>query len=264
MDSRFREDITFTGSQKSKTFCAQELSVLCVFVKNNMVKRHLKRINAPKTWKIQRKGVKFITKSNPGGMSKGLTVPVSNILKFDLKLATSVKEVKHLIFEGLVLVNGKKITDYRHPVCFTDVVSIPQIDKNYRLVMDTNGILRLLPVTKEEAGLKITKIIGKTFVNGKLQLNLIDGRNVFFDKHHYKVKDSLLLTMPEQIVKEHLSFEKGALVVLYQGKHIGKMGKISDVKKDSIIVKTKDEEFETKTDYALVVGKEHPLVKMTL
>ena len=229
-----------------------------------MVKRHLKRINAPKTWKIQRKGVKFITKSNPGGMAKALTVPISNVLKFDLKLANSVKEVKHLIIEGSVIVNGKVITDYRHPLCLTDVLSIPKIDKYYRLVIDTNGILRLATITKEESSLKITKIIGKTFVNGKMQLNLLDGRNVLFDKHHYKVRDSLLLTMPEQIVKEHLSFEKGAMVLLYQGKHIGKLGKIVDVKKDSIFVKTNDEEFETKTDYALVVGKEHPLIKLTL
>jgi small subunit ribosomal protein S4e len=229
-----------------------------------MVKRHLKRINAPKTWKIQRKGIKFTTKSNPGGMSKNLTIPVANILKFDLKLANSVKEVKHLIFEGLIFVNGKKITDYKYPLCFTDVLSIPKIEKYFRLIIDTNGILRILPITKEESALKITKIIGKTFVKGKMQLNLIDGRNVFFDKHHYKVKDSLLLTMPEQIVKEHLSFEKGALVLLYQGKHIGKIGKVNDIKKDSIMVKTKDEEFETKTTYALVIGKDQPLLKMTL
>lgn len=229
-----------------------------------MVKRHLKRINAPKTWKIQRKGIKFTTKSNPGGMPKRLTMPVANVLKYELKLAHSVKEVKHLIFEGLVFVNEKKVTDYKHPLCFTDVLSVPKIEKYFRLIIDSNGILRLLPITKEESVLKITKITGKTFVKGKMQLNMMDGRNVFFDKHHYRVKDSLLLTMPEQIVKEHLSFEKGALVLLYHGKHIGKIGKISDVKKDSIMVKTKDEEFETKTEYALVIGKEHPLLKMTL
>jgi small subunit ribosomal protein S4e len=227
-----------------------------------MVKRHLKRINAPKTWKIQRKGIKFTTKSNPGGMSKALTMPVANVLKYELKLANSVKEVKHLIFEGLVLINGVKLTDYRHPLCLTDVISIPKVEKYFRLIIDTNGILRLLPITKEESLLKITKIIGKTFVKGKMQLNLLDGRNVLFDKHHYKVKDSLLLTMPEQIVKEHLSFEKGALVLLYQGKHVGKIGKINDIKGDNIIIKTKDEQFETKTEYALVIGKEHPLLKM--
>jgi small subunit ribosomal protein S4e len=229
-----------------------------------MVKRHLKRINAPKTWKIQRRGIKFTTRSNPGGMAKGLTMPVANVLKYELKLANSVKEVKHLIFEGMIFVNGKKVNDYKYPICLTDVLSIPKIDKYYRMTIDVKGILRLLPISKEESGLKITKIIGKSFIGGKMQLNLLDGRNVFFDKHHYRVKDSLLLTVPEQIVKEHLPFEKGALVLLYQGKHIGKVGKISDIKKGSIIVKTANEDFETKTGYALVIGKEHPLLKMVL
>ena len=248
MDSRFREDIT-----KTSFFC-----------KKFMVKRHLKRINAPKTWKIQRKGIKFTTKTNPGGMSRSMTMPVANVLKFELKVASTVKEVKHLIFTGEVFVNSKKVTDYKHPVCFTDVLSLPRIEKYYRMLIDTNGILRLVSITKEESVLKITKITGKTFIKGKMQLNLLDGRNVLFDKHHYKVKDSLLLTLPEQIVKEHLSYEKGALVLLYQGKHIGKMGKITDIQKDNIIVKTKDEEFETSKEYALIVGKEHSLLKMTI
>jgi small subunit ribosomal protein S4e len=229
-----------------------------------MVKRHLKRINAPKTWKIQRRGIKFITKSNPGGMSNTLTVPISNVLKYDLKLANSVKEVKHIVFSGDISVNGRKITDYRHPLCFTDVLSIVKLDKYYRLLIDANGILRIVPISKDESTLKITKIIGKTLMHGKMQLNLFDGRNVLFDKHHYKPKDSLLMTMPEQIVKEHLAFEKGALVLLYQGAHIGKVGKISEIKENSIFVKAKDEEFETKADYALIIGKDTPLIKIVV
>jgi small subunit ribosomal protein S4e len=228
-----------------------------------MVKRHLKRINAPKTWKIQRRGIKFTTKTNPGGASAQLTMPVANVLKYELKVANSVKEVKHLVSTGEVLVNGKKISDYRNPVCFTDVISLPKANKNFRMIIGTDGILRFIPVSKEEASLKVVKIIGKTMVNGKVQLNLLDGRNVFFEKHHYKVKDSLLITIPDQLVKEHLTFEKGALVLLYKGKHIGKIGKIQEIKGNSIFVKTKTEDFETSTDYALVIGKEHELVKMS-
>lgn len=228
-----------------------------------MVKRHLKRINAPKTWKIQRRGIKFTTKTNPGGMARGLTMPIANVLKYELKVATSIKEVKHLVNAGEVLVNGKKINDYRNPVCFTDVVSLPKASKHFRLIIGTDGILRLIPITKEESTLKVSKITGKTLVKGKTQLNLLDGRNIFFDKQHYKVKDSVLITLPEQVVKEHLTFEKGALVLLYQGKHIGKIGKVHDVKGNSIFVKTKSEDFETNTAYALVIGKDHALVKMS-
>jgi small subunit ribosomal protein S4e len=228
-----------------------------------MVKRHIKRLNAPKTWRIQRRNAVFTTRSNPGGMSNDMTLPIANILKYELKLAGSIKDVKHLIFAEDIHVNGRKVTDYKHPVCFTDVVSFPKLNQNYRLIIDTDNILKLIPISKEEAGLKIVKIIGKNYIKGKIQLNLFDGRNVLFEKHHYKVSDSLLLTIPEQVVKEHLSLEKGMLVLLCRGNHVGKIGTLQEIKGKSVIVKTGDDVYETKNDYVLVVGKDRPLVKMT-
>jgi len=228
-----------------------------------MVKRHLLRLNAPRTWKIQRRGITFITRSNPGGMAKDLTVPVSNLLKYELKLAHSIKEVKHLIKEEEILINDKRITEYNHPVCFTDILSFPKLNSNYRLIIDSDNILKLVPISKEESKLKILKIIGKSFVKGKTQLNLFDGRNIMFEKHHYKVGDALLITLPDHIVKEHLSLEKGVLVLLYRGFHVGKIGTLVDIKKDSVVIKTANETYETKKDYVLVVGKDKPLIKMT-
>jgi ribosomal protein S4E len=131
------------------------------------------------------------------------------------------------------------------------------------MIVDSDNILKPVPISKEEAQLKIIKIIGKSFVKGKTQLNLLDGRNILFEKHHYKVGDSLLITIPEQIVKEHLSLEKGALVLLYKGNHVGKIGTLEDIKQKSVVVKTGDETYETKKDYLLVVGKDRPLIKMT-
>ncbi len=228
-----------------------------------MVKRHLKRINAPKTWKIQRRGIKFTVKSNPGGLPHNLSMSISNVLKHELGIVSSTKEVKHVVLVEDILVNGRKVKDYRFPVGFTDTVSIPKVNKYYRMIIGTDGILKPLQIEKEEAGLKIAKIVGKSLVKGKIQLNLFDGRNIFFEKQHYKVKDSVFITIPDVLVKEHLSFEKGALVLLYQGKHIGKLGKIENIKGTSIVVKSDGETFETKRDFALVVGKDKPLVKMT-
>lgn len=227
------------------------------------MKRHLKRINAPKTWKIQRRGITFITKSNPGGMAKEFTLPISNIIKYELKLANSIKEVKHMIKEEEVLVNSRKVADYRYPVCFTDVVSFPKVGHYYRLIIDKDGIMKLISVSKEESQLKIMKIIGKTMHKKKLQLNLMDGRNVFFEKQHYKVNDSLLITIPDQLVKEHLALEKGALVLLYKGKHVGKIGTVQEITQKTITIKEGNEIFETKKDYVFVVGKDKPLIKMT-
>ena len=228
-----------------------------------MVKRHLKRINTPKTWKVQRRGIKFITRSNPGGMAKEFTMPVSNILKYELQLANTIKEVKHIIKDEEILVNSRKITDYRYPVCFTDVISFPKSGQYYRLIMDRDGILKLITISKEESQLKIIKIIGKSFVDKKLQLNLMDGRNIFFEKQHYKVNDSLLITIPDQLVKEHLALEKGALVLLYKGKHVGKIGAVLEITQKTIKIKEGEDVFETKKDYVMVVGKDRPVIKIT-
>ncbi|MGV8150994.1 MAG: S4 domain-containing protein [Candidatus Woesearchaeota archaeon] len=225
------------------------------------MKRHLKRINAPKTWKIQRRGIKFITKSNPGGMEKDLTVPISNILKYNLKVATNTRDVKYLINNGDVFVNHKKISDYRYPVCFTDILTLA--NENYRMIIDTDGILKNVPVSKEDSKLKILKIIGKSQVKGKTQLNMINGMNILLEKHHYKVNDSLLVSVPENIVKEHLSLEKGALALLYKGKHIGKIGTLQEIRGSSVVVKTGNDTYETKKEYVIIVGKDKPLVKMT-
>jgi small subunit ribosomal protein S4e len=228
-----------------------------------MVKRHLKRLNAPKTWTIQRRGQTFITKSNPGGMAKEFTMPISNALKYELGLAGSIKDVKHLIVAEEIMINGSRINDYRYPLCFTDVLAIPKLKQYFRLIIHSDGTLKPVPISAEESKFKLIKIIGKSHVAGKIQLNLMDGRNVLFEKHHYKVGDSLLLTLPDQIVKEHLGLEKDALALLYKGKHIGKIGTLKDIKNDSVIVQTGNDIYETKKDYILIVGKDKPLLKMT-
>ncbi|GIU69295.1 MAG: 30S ribosomal protein S4e [Candidatus Woesearchaeota archaeon] len=228
------------------------------------MKRHLKRINAQKTWKIQRRGIKFITRSNPGGMSKYFTMPVSNLLKYELKLASTTKEVKYIITNGDILINHKKITDYKYPVCFTDIISLPKTKEHYRMIITTLGILKPIPITEAESKIKILKIIGKSYVKGRMQLNLMNGLNLFFEKQHYKVGDSLIVTVPDNIVKEHLPLEKGALVLLYKGKHVGKTGILQEIKEKSVIVKTNEDVYETKKDYVLVVGKDKPEIKMTI
>ncbi|MEM4637593.1 MAG: S4 domain-containing protein [Candidatus Woesearchaeota archaeon] len=225
------------------------------------MKRHLKRINAPKTWKVKRKGIKFITRSNPGGMNKLLTIPISNILKYDLKVATNTKEVKNLLQNKNVFVNHKAVRDYKYPVCFEDVVTINNI--NYRLIIGKDGILKLINVPDEESDLVIAKIIGKSYVKGKLQLNLFNGMNVFFEKQHYKVGDSLLVTLKEKIIKEHIPLEKGALVLLYKGKHVGKIGVLKDMMGSLVTISEGDLSFQTKKDYLLVIGKNKPLIKIT-
>jgi hypothetical protein len=56
--------------------------------------------------------------------------------------------------------------------------------------------------------------------------------------------------------------EKGAIVYLYKGKHIGHTVKIDDFEGNNIIFKLDGESFETKKAYAIVMGKESPAISV--
>ena len=77
-----------------------------------------------------------------------------------------------------------------------DVVSIPKIDKYYRILPDYKGRLILHEIEEKDATFKLAKINNKTTVKGgKTQLNLHDGRNVLTEDE-YKTDDVVLLNIP--------------------------------------------------------------------
>ena len=67
--------------------------------------------------------------------------------------------------------------------------------------------------------------------------------------------------MSEGKIKRHLKLEKGALIYLIGGKHIGVIGKLMEIKKfkgienDRITMETKQAKIETLKDYAFVIEK---------
>ena len=62
-----------------------------------MVKRHLKRLNAPKSWDILRKQLKFIVRANPGPHNKKTSVALGVLIRDVLGYAKTSKEVKFML-----------------------------------------------------------------------------------------------------------------------------------------------------------------------
>ena len=60
------------------------------------VEKHLSRLAMPKTWKVKRKGIKWVTRPLPGAHSLKQGMPISVLLRDVLKLARTTKEVKKL------------------------------------------------------------------------------------------------------------------------------------------------------------------------
>jgi small subunit ribosomal protein S4e len=227
---------------------------------------HRKRITAPKSWAIPRKEFKWVVKPSPGPHSQESSLPLAVVLRDVLKFAHNMREVKKILSEGHIYVDGIVRKNYKFPVGLFDVVSIPSIEKHYRVLYDKRGVLRL--VETERPDVKLCKIRNKTVVKGgKIQLNLHDGANIFAD-NSYSTKDSILISLPDKKILDHVEYKEGNLAIVIGGKHIGVLGKIKEIKiirgpqPNRVIISANGEEFETIEDYVFVVGRDEPLIEV--
>jgi len=228
-----------------------------------MVKNHLKSITMPKTWQMERKKTVFVTRPNPGAHSMMYSMSLNMVMKELIKCAKTTKEVKAILHDKEILVDGKKRTDEKYSVGFMDVLSIPETKQQFRIIINKKGKIKAMEIPKEEADIKLSRIKGKTVLGkGKIQLNFFDGRNIIVDKNDYNVGDSLLLSLPKQEIKDHIKLSVGVYVLMIGGKQIGRFGKVEEIKGDIIMVKIGDTPFETLKKYAFVIGKTKPLIKL--
>jgi len=231
-----------------------------------MVKNHIKRLVAPKTWRVLRKETKFVTTPYPGGYPLAFTISINTFLKEMAGITKTTKESKYLLTKQEVQLNGKRIRDDKYPVGLMDIVTIPSAKKSFRAIIDNTGKL-FAKELKEGDNTGLLQIIGKTALKkGQFQINTISGRNILTkekDAKDYKVGDSLIVTFPDNKIKSHIKKEKGAQVIVYQGNHVGKVGSIEDIKDGIITIKQKKDLFETNSKYVFVVGKENAEIEVT-
>lgn len=231
----------------------------------NMGKNHLKRLTAPKSWHVERKFAKFITRPSPGAHSLSVGMSVNTLLKEKLKLARTTKETKFLLNNGEILVDKKKVNNHKFTVGFMDVISIPKIKRHLRVLIDKKGRLLMQEIDEKESNIKLCKIANKNILGkDRVQINLTDGRNITIKKNDYKAGDTLVIALPEQTVKESLPLEKKSWVILTEGKHTGVIGAIEDISQDTVMLKTKKEgSFETLKRFVFVIGKDKPIIKIS-
>ena len=220
-----------------------------------MGKDHIKRLAAPKTWHIKRKKIKYITKPMPGPHSLETGTSLNILLKEILNYANTTSEVKKILNANEVRIDGKTRKNFRFPVGIFDTIGFTSTDEYFRIILNKKGKLGIIKIKKEEALLKPCKIIGKTMVRGKLQLNLFDGKNILADDKSYKVGDTLLLALPQDKISKHLKLGKNSTIFLAGGKHIGETGNVENIVEDKVVYKdAKGNLIETSKKYAFVVG----------
>ncbi len=222
---------------------------------------HLKRFAAPKTWHVNRKKIKFITKPAPGPHSLQNGIALGALLKEILKYASTTKEAKKMMHTDEIKVDGKARKDFRFPVGIFDILEFSKTGERFRVILDKNGKIGVLKISNEEAAVKPCKIIGKKMVKGHVQLNLHDGKNITVDKDNYKVGDTVILKLPGQELSKHIKMGKKAAIFLTGGKHIGEIGIVDDIIQNKIIYRDqKNNLIETSKEYSFAVGDSKPLI----
>ncbi|HHH79934.1 MAG TPA: 30S ribosomal protein S4e [Thermoplasmatales archaeon] len=233
------------------------------------MRKHLKRLAAPRVLKIERKTIKWTMKPSPGPHPADKSIPLGLLLRDYLSLCDTRSEAKKIIGSGKVLVDGAVRKDIKFPCGFMDVISIPDMKKDYRLLFDRRGKLTLVPISKKEQGWKLCRIENKTIVKGgRTQLNLHDGRNMLVEKEVYKTGDAVKFSFSERKIMDVYSFDKGNIAFIVGGTHIGKVATIKDVqvtrssRPNIVVLKDKNTEFSTIKDYVFPIGKDSPVVAL--
>jgi small subunit ribosomal protein S4e len=223
----------------------------------------LKRLVAPKFWRLEKKKSTLTVAVRPGAHKKFESIPMQILLREILKIAETGKEVNAILQNKQILVDGKIIKDHAFPVGLMDVVSIPQIRKSYRIAVSKDGLIPI-EIPENEAKMKLAKVRSKnTLRKGKLQLNLSGGRNILAGKKDYATGDSILIELPGNKILDHFKLEKGSAALITKGKNSGKIVKIQKVQKGQIIADFDGKETEIKKDYLFVVGKNSPAIKVS-
>jgi len=236
----------------------------------------IRRLNAPDFWRISKKEYEYVAKPIPGPHPGDNCFTIIYFLRDLLKVARSAVEVKKILNNGGVLVDGKARKDMHFPLGLMDIVEIPAIGKTFRMMPDAMYNLKPVEVTKDKE-YKLCKIINKkSMVGGHIQLNLHDGRSIIIKvkdpakpkEDVYKTNDVVQIDLKSGKIADHIKFEKGKLAIVHAGINNGRKGKITKI--TSIIkndVATLDEggiEFETKMEYVFVLGDDKPVIAVGL
>jgi len=236
---------------------------------------HLKRIAAPRVYKISRKGKKFAPLPVPGPHAAEKSLPLILVLRDYLAYASTRAEARKIIHRGDVLVDGRVVKEPNFPVGLMDTVSIPKIDKHFRVLPVYGRDLQLIEIPGEEAIFKLCYVKRKMHVNGGgLQFTLHDGRNILFkdlseEVRRIMVGDTLKISLPNQEVLSHISRSEGKYGLVFAGSKSGLHGRISKIDltlkypaKPLAHLETTKGTISTILRYVMSIGEEAPWLRL--
>jgi len=188
-------------------------------------KKHLKRLNAPKHWMLDKLSGVWAPRPSQGPHKLRECLPLIILLRNRLKYALTNKEVTMIVMQRLIKVDGKVRTDKHYPSGFMDVITIDKTDENFRLLYDTKGRFNIHRIPAEEAKYKLARVrrleIGP---KGIPFLVTHDARTIRYPDPSIKVNDTVKIDLETGKIKEFVKFEVGNLCMVTGGRNLGRIG----------------------------------------
>ena len=230
--------------------------------------KKLKRQMAPLFWGINRKNKRFAITVKPGSHSKNRSIPTALLLRDVLKVVTTLREAKSVIYNGKVNVDGIIRKSLHHSIGLMDVIELQGISDIYRLVPTHGHILQPIKIDSSEKSKKIVKVTSKTTTKGKkIQLGFHDGRTIIAD-NNVNVGDSCLIQIPEQKILDVIKLEKDSLVIVTRGANTGQIGHINNINEATFTLPKRinltvdKKKIEMPSDLVIAIGKEKPVIQV--
>ena len=181
-------------------------------------KRHLKRLNAPRHWMLDKLGGIWAPRPSTGPHKLRECLPLIILLRNRLKYALTGKEVKYILMQRLVKIDQKVRTDKTYPTGFMDVVSLEKAGQHFRLLYDVRGRYMVHLIGDDEAKYKLCRV--KALEMGAKKVPYIvthDGRTIRYPDPSIKVNDTVKYDFETAKVTDYIKFESGNLAMISGG-----------------------------------------------
>merc|ERR1719493_431713 len=214
-------------------------------------KKHLKRLAAPKHWMLDKLSGVWAPRPSTGPHKLRECLPLILILRNRLKYALTGEEVRMILCNKLVKVDGKARLDPKYPAGFMDVISIRKIDSDF-------ASYKLCRVMKAQLGR-----------GGVPYITTHDGRTVRFPDPEIKVGDSVKLNLKTGKIEAFYKCAQEASVMIIKGRNTGRVGNIRKIEKHpgshniAHITDAAGKSFATRMANVFIIG-DHDASEVTL
>ena len=234
-------------------------------------KKHLKRINTPRSWLLSKMGGIYATRPSQGPHKLRECLPLSIVLRKRLSLALTAREVTLITMdkEAGIKVDNKIRRDAKFPVGIMDVVNIVKTNESYRMLFDAKGRFTLVQIKESEAKLKLLKVKTKAVGPNKIPYIVThDSRTIRFPHPEINEGDTLKYDLEKGQITTWIKNEPGKLCYITGGNNVGRVGQLMHVERHlgsfniAHIRDANGKTFATRTGNVFIIGDKKPTITL--